>query len=186
MDMMPPRIAEDKIFTPLLMWWRSIEKAEKRTPSRNDLKPEDLPASVFPYLLFCEFVDGYDDIVFRIVGDHIRKRASQDWRGRRGSEMADIDHFRDYLRPLYQAVAHQRRPVRTLIRLDRGDNPHYVVSRLLLPLVASDAVGELKFILSAICFNPTDSVSSMINAQTQREDGWRRVVQTHEFERVNL
>lgn len=170
-------LSAEMVFGPLLTWWLSLEQALSRTPSRDDLKAEDLPTLALPHLVLCEFTYQRKDVIFHLIGDHIRIRSSKNWKGRLGSELADINHFNSYLLPLYQSVAVIRRPTKTVTRVQRNVTERFLVSRLILPLCGRDGRDEIDFILTAICFHRSDQ------GPINDEDLWQKINSVEERER---
>lgn len=171
-----PEVADANIFKPLLAWWLGLEASTGCVPSRADLRPEDLPATAFSHLVLLEFVDGYNDAIFHLVGDHIRSMSHLDWKGKRASELVPADYLNGYLKPLHNEVVRLRRPVRTVTNFERGISPELIIARLTMPLRGEEQ--DIRYILSALSIHHADKYF------IENDDAWKGIEVFSELERV--
>lgn len=164
-------------FRSMLALWRSLADDGAAVPLRRDLLPERLPAASLPHLLLTEFVDDRSDVVFRVIGGHVRSMCRSDWRGHRAAAVSDPAYHRDYLLPLYRAVEQGRRPIWTVNFADRKPGePTVFVKRLLLPFGGGE--GDVRYVLGVILFDRV--------AECPRTDRWSRPAPFDEVERLVL
>ncbi|WP_416897371.1 MAG: PAS domain-containing protein [Minwuia sp.] len=129
----------------LLEYWR-LRAGRKALPSREDIRPEDVP-SLLKHLGLIDVVHGNDRLRFkyRLVGTQMSFVLGKDVTGTWLHELK-FGEYRDYLDALFSEAVTMRRPVYSHTEFGYADNRRLEVKRLIMPLSADgEAVNMLLF-----------------------------------------
>ena len=136
-------VALDDVRTPILRqgidYWQKI-RGSRPFPSRDDLKPRDIP-NILTHMVLARVIDGGADFELRIVGDEVARAYRAPINNRRlGEIMADLPKTAASWIELYRRVAVSRSPFSVHVRIG-NDAPevNYVDADIAcLPLGRSD------------------------------------------------
>lgn len=111
----------------MLEYWEGRRQG-RAMPARADIDPVEI-AEILPFLFLVDVIGDAEDFRYRLVGTDIVANTSDDYTGRRSSELRDVG-TQDALMALYREVTQRRAPVtRTIPYVTRaGATRHYVVA----------------------------------------------------------
>lgn len=119
----------------LLAYWRS-RRGARIAPARADIDPLDLPATLLPFVLIAEVLEGGARYRYRLVGTAMRQAFGYDPTGRDVHDaLLGSPAYRDYVIGLYAKAVQACRPLysETHYLIEDGA-PEVVTQRLQLPL----------------------------------------------------
>jgi hypothetical protein len=159
---MPELNDESVIRTPLLRrlyrYWLG-RSADGRLPDRSSIDPLGIGAALLPHVMLVEFDDAADTLRYRLVGSAIVWHHGREFTGR---ALEDVIHplQLDWVRGLYQAMRHERRPVYAESVYRRDNEWEDVTRRLYLPLTRGGDAIEMALSAHVYSSPPRDAAET--------------------------
>ena len=127
-----PIFADDPTLSIVARYWSSRRRG-RPMPTRTDIDPLHLPATVWPHLLLAEPVAGSTAIRYRLVGSAHVERYTFDFTGRLTSEIMQ-GSYRTYMEEIYATTLRLGLPVYSESMFRWDADGYAFTRRVMLPL----------------------------------------------------